>query len=103
MAVPTDEKNVLSWRIPTTGDPRLLKLALAQVGLASLVAALVLLVAGPREWLVPALLGLIPLAGLVAFWHWRRHQRSFQGPPNVWLDGAGLHWVDINGGEQSIR
>ena len=53
---------LLSWRVPTVGDPRMLRVALAQVGLASVVAALVLLMAVPREWLAPGLLGLIPLA-----------------------------------------
>jgi hypothetical protein len=93
---------VLSWRIPTTGDPRRLKLALAQVGLATIVAALVLLVAAPREWLVPALVGLIPLAVFVAYRRWQRFQQSLVGPANVWIDGAGVHWLDAAGAEQQF-
>jgi hypothetical protein len=90
----------LSWRIPTTGDPRLLKLALAQVGLATIVAALVLLVAAPREWLAAALAGLIPLAVFVAYRRWQRFQRSLIGPANVWIDDCGVHWLDAAGNEQ---
>lgn len=92
----------LSWRIPTTGDPRQLKLALAQVGLATIVAALVLLVAAPRPWLVPALVGLIPLAVFVAYRRWQRFQQSLVGPANVWLCESGLHWLDAAGAEQSF-
>ena len=50
--------------MPTAGDPHALRLGLAQIGLASIVAALLLFVAMPREWLGLALLGLIPLADL---------------------------------------
>ena len=92
----------LAWRIPTTGDPRLLKLALAQVGLATVVAALILLVAAPRGWLVPALIGLVPLAIFVSYRRWHRFQRSLVGPANVWLDEAGLHWLDIANDEQAF-
>ena len=87
----------LSWRIPTSGDPRLLRLALAQVGLATIVAALVLLVAAPRDWLIPALVGLIPLAVLMAFRRWSAYQRSMAGSDNVWIDAAGVHWLDSDG------
>lgn len=90
----------LSWRIPTTGDPRQLKLALAQVGLATIVAASVLLVAAPRPWLAPALVGLVPLAVFVAYRRWQRFQRSLVGPANVWIDATGIHWLDAVGNEQ---
>jgi hypothetical protein len=100
MPSPPEPAGALSWRIPTTGDPRLLKLALAQVGLATIVAGLVLLVAAPREWLVPALAGLIPLAVFVAYRRWHRFQRSLIGPVNVWIDAAGVHWLDAAGNEQ---
>src|SRR5262245_27801140 len=90
----------LAWRIPTTGHPRPLKLALAQVGLATIVAAALLVVAAPREWLGPALAGLVPLAVLVAYWRWRRFQRSLIGPENVWIDESGLHWIDATDEEQ---
>ena len=94
------QTQVLSWRIPTTGDPRLLKLALAQVGLATIVAALVLLVAAPREWLAAALVGLVPLAIFVAYRRWQRFQRSLVGPANVWIDASGVRWLDAAGNEQ---
>ena len=93
---------MLSWRIPTSGDPRLLRLGLAQVGLATIVAALVLMLAAPREWLGWALAGLLPLAVFVAYRKWSRYQRSLAGPDNVWLDAAGLHWLDAAGQRHSF-
>src|SRR6478752_6698379 len=85
---------MLSWRVPTSGDPRLLRLALAQVGLASIVAALILMVAVPRDWLGLALFGLIPLAIFMAYLRWRAYQRSMDGADNVRLDNKGLYWLD---------
>jgi hypothetical protein len=96
-------ESTLSWRIPTSGDPRLLRLGLAQVGLASIVAALVLIVAVPREWLVPALLGLIPLAVLMAFRRWKAYRQSMEGQDNVRIDSAGIHWLDAAGEERTFR
>ena len=84
----------LRWRIPTSGDPRLLRLAFAQIGLGTIVCALVLLVAAPREWLGPALLALGPLAVFLAFRQWRRHQQLLAGVDNVRIDAGGLHWLD---------
>jgi hypothetical protein len=92
----------LSWRVPTTGDPQLLKIALAQVGLASIVAATVLLVAAPREWLVPGLLGLIPLAIFMAYRRWRLYRQSQAGSDNVWIDDGGVHWIDTRGEERTF-
>ena len=94
---------MLSWRVPTTGDPNLLRLALAQVALASIVAALILLVAVPRDWLVAGMLGLIPLAILMAFHRWRTYHQSMVGPDNMRLDENGLFWIDGAGTEQSFR
>jgi hypothetical protein len=90
----------LRWRIPTTGDPIQLRLALAQVGLASVVAAALIFVAVPQVWQAPALLGLIPLAVFAAYRRWVKYQRSLAGPDNVWLDARGLHWLDAAGNEQ---
>jgi hypothetical protein len=92
----------IRWRIPTAGDPIQLRLALAQVGLATLVAGLVILVATPAEWRGPALVGLIPLAVFVAYRRWAKYHRSLAGPDNVRLDAAGLHWLDAAGNEQSF-
>jgi hypothetical protein len=94
--------NELRWRIPTTGDPVQLRMAMAQVGLATLVAALVLLVAAPADWRGPALVGLIPLAIFVAYRRWAKYQRLLAGPDNVRLDAAGLHWQDASGQEQTF-
>ena len=92
----------LRWRIPPEGDPRVLRLRLAQVGLASVVCALVLLVAAPREALGWGLLALVPVAVLMAFWQWQRYQRLLAGPDNTWLDEEGVHWLDAAGQEQLL-
>ena len=93
---------MLSWRIPTGGDPRLLRLGLAQVGLSTIVAALILVLAVPRAWLGWAVAGLIPLAILVAYRKWLGYQRSLAGPDNVWIDNAGLRWLDALSQEHSF-
>ncbi len=94
---------MLSWRVPTHGDPRLLRIALAQIGLASIVAALILLVAAPAGWLGPSLFGLIPLAIFMAYRRWLAYQRSMDGADNMRLDDAGLFWLDASGTEQVFR
>jgi hypothetical protein len=96
---PADE---LRWRIPTSGDPRVLKLALARVLLGTVVCTLVLLVAAPSEWLAASLVALLPLTLFLAYRQWRSHQLSLAGPDNVRLDPAGLHWTDPAGGEQTL-
>ncbi|HEY2412183.1 MAG TPA: hypothetical protein VGI40_08075 [Pirellulaceae bacterium] len=93
---------MLSWRIPTAGDPNVLRLGLAQVALASIVAALIIFAALPRDWLAPALLGLIPLAVFMAYRRWRAFHQSLVGPANVRLDDHGLFWLDASGVEQSF-
>lgn len=100
MSEPHDE---LRWRVPTTGDPRLLRLAFAQIGMGAVVCALLLLVAAPREWLVPALLGIIPLALWLAYRRWRKFHEEQEGPDNVRLDRAGLHWLDAEGRERTFE
>ena len=71
-----------------------------EIGLATVVCALILLVAAPREWLGPALLGLAPVAIFAAYRKWLAHQRAAAGPENVWIDAAGVHWLDAAGQEQ---
>lgn len=93
----------LSWRVPTAGDPRLLRIGLAQVGLASVVAALILMVAAPREWLVPGLLGLIPVAIFMAFRRWNTYRQTLEGANNVRIDDEGVHWLNATGQEHSFR
>lgn len=93
----------LRWRVPTDGDPRLLRLAFAQIGMGAIVCALVLLVAAPRDWLVPALLGIIPLAVLLAYRRWRQFELAHQGPDNVRLDASGLHWLDRQEHERTFE
>jgi hypothetical protein len=58
------------------------------------------LVAAPREWLGPALVGIVPVAVFAAYRKWLARQQAAAGPPNVWIDGAGLHWLDAAGQAQ---
>jgi hypothetical protein len=92
----------LRWRIPTQGDPHALRLAMAQIALAAVVCALILMVAAPREILGPALMAVVPVAVFMAYRKWRSYQRSLAGPDNVWLDEAGVHWLDAAGGEHVL-
>jgi hypothetical protein len=92
----------LRWRIPPEGDPRVLRLKLAQTALATVVCLLALLVAAPREALAIGLVALLPVSLGIAWWQWSRYQRSLVGPENAWLDAAGLHWLDAAGREQLL-
>jgi hypothetical protein len=94
--------SALRWRIPPAGDPRVLRVKLAQIGLASVVCALVLLVAAPREAVAWGLLALAPVAVQMAYRQWHRYQQSLAGPANTWLDAEGLHWLDAAGNEQRL-
>ena len=94
--------STLSWRIPPEGDPRVLRLKLAQTGLATVVCALILLLAAPRDVLGIGLVALLPVALFMAFRQWSRYQQSLAGPDNTWLDDAGVHWLDAAGNQQSL-
>jgi len=67
------------------------------------VAALLMFVALPREWLGLALLGLIPLAVFMAYRRWLSYQRSMVGNDNVRIDEAGIHWIDAVGNDRLFR
>jgi hypothetical protein len=94
--------STLRWRIPPEGDPRVLRLKLAQTGLATVVCALILLLAAPRDVLGIGLAALLPVAVFMAFRQWSRYQQSLAGPDNTWLDDAGVHWLDAAGNQQSL-
>lgn len=94
--------STLRWRIPPEGDPRVLRLKLAQTALATVVCALILLLAAPRDVLGIGLVALLPVALFMAFRQWSRYQQSLAGPDNTWLDDAGVHWLDAAGNEQSL-
>jgi hypothetical protein len=98
----TDAPDRLEWRVPTTGDPRVLKLAFAQIGMGAIVCALVLWFAAPPEWLAPALLGIVPLAIFLAYRRWQQFHAAMVGPANMRLDQAGLHWLDQEGHERTF-
>jgi hypothetical protein len=93
---------LLAWRIPLAAEQQSLRLGMAQVGLATVVCALILLVAAPREALGWGLLLLVPVAIFAAYRKWLRYQRAQSGPANVWIDGRGLHWRDPAGREQQF-
>jgi hypothetical protein len=92
----------LRWRIPPEGDPGVLRIALAQIALATIVAALILLVAAPREIVGIGLVALLPVAVFMAYRKWFRYRQKLAGPENTWLDDAGIHWLDSGGKTQSL-
>jgi hypothetical protein len=100
--VPLAVSGELRWRIPPEGDPRVLRVKLAQVGLASIVCVLILLVAAPGEVLTLGLVLLLPVAFFMAFRQWRKYRESLAGPDNTWIDVEGVHWLDPAGNEQSL-
>lgn len=92
----------LRWRIPPEGDPGALRLALAQIALATIVAALILLVAAPREIVGIGLLALLPVAVFMAYGQWYRYRQKLAGPDNTWIDAAGVHWLNPRGKTHSL-
>lgn len=92
----------LRWRIPPDGDPRILRVQLAQVGLASVVCVLILLVTASREALAWGLVLLVPVAAFMAYRQWHKYQQTLVGPDNTWIDGDGIHWLDPAGNEQGL-
>ena len=70
----------------------MLRAAFVQILMATVVSTLIILVAMPHETLVWSLGSMLPIIAIIAFWKWRRYQQSLEGPENVWLDEAGLHW-----------
>ena len=98
----TPDPSTLRWRIPREGDPRLLRLAIAQTGLAMVVCALVLLVLTPQAVLGQTLAILAAMSIVVMLWQWRRYRRSLEGPANTWLDREGVHWLDAAAREQML-
>jgi hypothetical protein len=92
----------IRWRIPPEGDPRVLRVKLAQVGLASIVCVLILLVAAPREALAWGLVLLLPVSAFMAYRQWYKYQQTLAGPDNTWIDGDGIHWLDPAGNEQML-
>jgi hypothetical protein len=79
-----------------------LRVALAQIALATIVAALILLVAAPREVVGIGLVALVPLAVFMAYRQWFRYRQKLAGPDNTWIDERGVHWLDPHGREHTL-
>jgi hypothetical protein len=92
----------IRWRIPPEGDPGALRLAVAQIALATIVAALILLVAAPREIVGIGLVALVPVAVFMAYRQWFRYRQKLAGPDNTWIDDEGIHWHDRRGTTQTL-
>jgi len=70
--------------------------------MATVVCALILLMAMPPESFFTSLLIMLPIVASLAYWKWRRYNRSLEGAENVWLDDDGLHWLDGAGQRQTL-
>lgn len=96
---PTSDR--LAWRIPEASgiSPRF---ALAQVGFVTVVVCVFLLFLSPTETLAGRLGAVLFLGGLLASWQILRMSQETQGQANLWLDDAGLHWLDREGNSRQI-
>lgn len=94
--------DTLRWRIPEGRSRGSLRFALTQIAFAAVVVGfLILFLTEPQvqPGLVAATVTIALL--LAAFQAWRAW-REASGPANVWLDDAGLHWLDRSGAEQLL-
>jgi hypothetical protein len=95
-------ETALRWRIPPASNEHALQVGVARVLITGVIGALVVIVAAPAEMreFGLAMIGLFSL--LLAWRQWRRHQKVQTGSDNVWLDPAGVHWLDMAGQERSF-
>ncbi len=95
-------ETALRWRIPPASNEHALQVGFAMVLITGVIGALVVIVAAPAEMreFGLAMIGLFSL--LLAWRQWRRHQKVQTGSDNVWLDPAGVHWLDMAGQERSF-
>lgn len=93
---------VLAWRIPEGHGRASLRFALTQIAFVSVVVGLLIVFLAATEThtglLTATIVIAVALAAVQIFRAWRESSR----PPNVWLDDAGLHWRDRQGGEQLL-
>jgi hypothetical protein len=92
----------LRWRIPPASDEHALQVGCAMVIITGVIGTLVVLVAAPVEVRDFALAAIGLFSLLLAWRQWRRHQRVQAGSDNVWLDSAGVHWLDAHSQEQTL-
>lgn len=92
----------LGWRIPDGRGQRSLRFALTQIAFVTVVVGLLIIFLTPPEAHSGLLTATIAIAVALAALQTFRAWRAASGPPNVWLDDAGLHWRDRSGGEQLL-
>ena len=92
----------LSWRIPEGRSQRSLRFALTQIAFVTVVVGFLIIFLTPAEAHSGLLTATIAIAVALAAIQTFRAWRGASGPPNVWLDDAGLHWRDRSGAEQLL-
>jgi hypothetical protein len=101
-AQPDAGEPALRWRIPPASDEHALQVGFAMVLITGVIGALAVLVAAPAEMREFSLAAIGLFSLLLAWRQWRRHQKVQTGSDNVWLDPAGVHWLDMAGQERSF-
>lgn len=99
---PGEDAAALRWRIPHGGPRSSLRYALLQIAFAAVVVGLLVVFLAPPDSSRNLLLASMAIAGVLAVLQGMRHWRQAQGPANVWLDHAGLHWYDAGHRQQTL-
>jgi hypothetical protein len=89
----------LRWRIPEGRRRASLRFSLIQIGFATVVVGLLVIVFTPAENHRGLLTAAIALAVAIALVQLVRAFQESRRPANVWLDITGLHWRDPTGRE----
>jgi hypothetical protein len=93
----------LGWRIPEGRNQKSLRFSLTQIAFATVVVGILVLFLAPAEVHAGLLTAAIVIALTLAAVQTSLAWRAASGPPNVWLDDAGLHWRDRSGAEQLLE
>jgi hypothetical protein len=92
----------LSWRIPEGSGRTSLRFALTQIAFVTVVVGTLIIFLTPAQAQSGLLAATMAIALALAAVQTFRAWGAASGPPNVWLDDAGLHWRDRSGAEQLL-
>src|SRR4051812_9711345 len=94
--------DTLRWRIPEGRLRVSLRFALLRIALATVAVGFLVLFLMPAEVHSGLMTAAIIIALILTAIELLRAWREASGPANVWLDAAGVHWLDARGQEQSL-